>query len=233
MTSSRPAEYGFGDWQARNAACGAEFIRFRAICGHFGTNSTARTSISQPGVTLTPSPARHTWSTPSPTASPPPAPAGAPRLAFSVEARRRPADIRESSKFDTTPKIRRTIDSHHHGEPLVASASENSSMRRRMAASLNRPSAWRRRGLARTAFPGAEELAADGPWVGCGSATRAGSRGCRCARGAAAARSACHCPVLLELSHSESLKSSHRRGSFRPDALPTRSWSRAPGGRTL
>ena len=99
MTSSRPAEYGFGDWQARNAACGAEFIRFRAICGHFGTNSTARTSISQPGVTLTPSPARHTWSTPSPTASPPPAPAGTPRLAFSVEARRRPADIRESSVF--------------------------------------------------------------------------------------------------------------------------------------
>ena len=99
MTSSRPAEYGFGDRQARNAACGAEFVRFRAICGHFGTNSTARTSISQPGVTLTPSPARHTWSTPSPTASPPPAPAGAPRLAFSVEARRRPADIRESSVF--------------------------------------------------------------------------------------------------------------------------------------
>ena len=98
MTSSRPAEYGFGDWQARNAACGAEFIRFRAICGHFGTNSTARTSISQPGVTLTPSPARHTWSTPSPTASPPPAPAGAPRLALSVTAPRCPADIRESSK---------------------------------------------------------------------------------------------------------------------------------------
>ena len=109
MTSSHPAEYGFGDWQARNAACGAEFIRFRAICGHFGTNSTARTSISQPGVTLTPSPARHTWSTPSPTASPPPAPAGAPRLAFSVEALRRPADIRES------PKNRRaTKDASHH-----------------------------------------------------------------------------------------------------------------------
>ena len=194
---------------------------------------TSPTPMSHFGVAPTASSARHIRSTPSTTASPSPTTATPPRCASSVEAFRRPADIRESSKFDTTPKIRRTIDSHHHGEPLVASASENSSMRRRMAASLNRPSAWRRRGLARTAFPGAEELAADGPWVGCGSATRAGSRGCRCARGAAAARSACHCPVLLELSHSESLKSSHRRGSFRPDALPTRSWSRAPGGRTL
>ena len=179
--------------------------------------------MSHPGATSTTSPARSTCSTRSTTPSPSPATATAPRRPSSLSAFRRPADIRESSKFDTTPKIRRTIDSHHHGGPLAARAFDNSSMRRRMAASLNRPTAWRRRGLARTAFPGAEELAADGPWVGCGSATRAGSRGCRCARGAAAARSSCHCPVLLnqlEIVH----QVVHRCASFRPDAL-----RRAPG----
>ena len=164
-----------------------------------------------------------------------------PVLALGVFGARRTFASRRS--FDATPKIRRTIDSHHHGKPLVASASENSSMRRRMAASLNRPTAWRRRGVARTAFPGAEELGADDPWVGCGSATRAGSRGCRCARGAAAARSSCHCPVFAPFNLSglieafnegfSCLEIVHRCASFRPDALPTGSWSRGPGGRTL
>ena len=73
------------------------------------TRTTSRTPISQPGATPTPSPARHIWSTPSTTASPPPAPTGAPRLAFSVEALRRPADIRESPKNQ-----RATKDASHH-----------------------------------------------------------------------------------------------------------------------
>ena len=64
-----------------------------------GAETTSYTPISRPGATPMPSPARNVWSTPSTTASPPPAPAGAPRLAFSVEASRRPADIRESSKY--------------------------------------------------------------------------------------------------------------------------------------
>ena len=195
--SNRPAEHSGGDRSTRNAAFGAEIIRFRAIRGHLGPERPLPRRFRTPGrrrrlprhVTCVPrlrqQPARRQRQRPHRAARP---------RSRRFGARRTFASGRS---FDAIPKIRRTVDSHHQREPLVASASENSSMRRRMAASLNRPTAWRRRGLARTAFPGAEELGADDPWVGCGSTTRAGSRGYRCARGAAAARSARHCPMLL------------------------------------
>ena len=188
--------------------------------------------MSHPGATSTTSPARSTCSTRSTTPSPSPATATAPRRPSSLSAFRRPADIRESSNFR-----RDTKDPSHHR--LVTSWRASGCERVRefvdapphgcIAESAHclappRPRAHR--------FPGAEELAADGPCVGCGSATRAGSRGCRCARGAAAARSACHTALCLP-SFLRSIEFVHRCASFRPDALPTRSWSRAPGGRTL
>jgi len=60
--------------------------------------TTSSTPRSLPGASPTPSPARRAWSTPSTTATASPATTTAPRLAFSAEAFRRRADIREASQ---------------------------------------------------------------------------------------------------------------------------------------
>ena len=151
--SNLPAEHSGGDRSTRNAAFGAEIIRFRAIRGHLGPERPLPRRFRTPGklqrlrrhvahvLRVRQRPARHQRQRPHRDARPRARRFGARRIFASRRS------------FDATPKIRRTIDSHYHGKPLVASASENSSMRRRMAASLNRPTAWRRRGVARTAFP--------------------------------------------------------------------------------
>ena len=151
--SNRPAEHSDGDRSTRNAAFGAEIIRFRAIRGHLGPERPLPRRCRTPGrlrrlhrhvahvLRVRQRPARHQRQRPHRAARPPSRRFGAQRTFASRRS------------FDAIPKIRRTIDSHHHGGSLAARASENSSMRRRMAASLNRPTAWRRRGVARTAFP--------------------------------------------------------------------------------
>lgn len=58
--------------------------------------------------------------------------------------------------IDARPKMRRTIDSYHHGDHLVARAPENSSIRRRMAGPLDD-------GVFGRVFFGAKELITDGP----------------------------------------------------------------------
>ena len=151
--SKRPAEHSDGDRSTRNAAFGAEIIRFRAIRGHLGPERPLPRRCRNPGrlrrlrrhvahvLRVRQRPARHQR----------------PHPHRATRPRSRRFDVRRTfasrRSFDAIPKICRTIDLHHQCEPLVASTSENSSMRRRMAASLNRPTAWRRRGLARTAFP--------------------------------------------------------------------------------
>ena len=97
MMSNRPAEHSDGDRSTRNAAHGPENMRFRANSRRSGAETTSRTPISHPGAPPTPSPARHTCSTPSSTSSPSPATTTTPRSAPSGTAFRRPADIREAN----------------------------------------------------------------------------------------------------------------------------------------
>ena len=97
MMSNRPAEHSDGDRSTRNAAHGPENMRFRANSRRSGAETTSHTAISHPGAPPTPSPARHTCSTPSSTSSPSPATTTMPRSAPSGTAFRRPADIREAN----------------------------------------------------------------------------------------------------------------------------------------
>ena len=187
--------------------------------------------MSHPGATSTTSPARNTCSTRSTTPSPPPATATAPRRPSSLSAFRRPADIRESSKFrhDTKDpshhrlapptqafgceRVRELVDAPAHG--CIAESAHCLATPRRRA----------------HRFPGAEKLAADGPWEGA-SARPARGRADAAARAARRRRGALATARCLP-SFPRSVEFVHRCLSFRPDALPTRSWSRGPGGRTL
>ena len=107
--SNRPAEHSDGDRSTRNAAFGAEIIRFRAIRGHLGPERPLPRRCRNPGrlrrlrrhvahvLRVRQRPARHQRQRPHRAARP------------RSRRFRRPADIRESSKFR-----RDTKDPSHH-----------------------------------------------------------------------------------------------------------------------
>ena len=187
--------------------------------------------MSHPGATPTTSPARSTCSTRSTTPSPPPATATAPRRPSSLSAFRRPADIRESSNFR-----RDTKDPSHHR--LVTS--------------------WRASGCERVrefvdAPPhgciaeSAHCLAPPRPRAHRFSRRRGAGRGRSMGRVQRDPRGVARMPLRARRGGGEELlplpgvaQSARNRApsraplrEFSPGRPPTRSWSRAPGGRTL
>ena len=131
--SNRPAEHSDGDRSTRNAAFGAEIIRFRAIRGHLGPErplprqfrNSGRLRRLRPLVTYGPrlrrQPARRQR---------PQAHRGSRFRSKRFGARR---TFASRPKINEPQKMRRTIDSHHHGELPAAKELIHDSMRRSTA----------------------------------------------------------------------------------------------------